>query len=285
MAREFGQLDAAAWREDEDWRRLPADGQWLYGLLISQGDFTAAGVLNLAVNRWRHMCADMTEERFAAAMAVLEDRRYIVVDTDTEELLVRSFARRKTQWSNPKRVGALRSAVAQMHSSTLRQALADELARIDKTVDGLTERPGDRLTETLTEPSPERMPIGLADVSSSYVSGYVTQTPDERIQTPDASPKRRPRKRATSAPDIFPITDSMRRYVAEHHIPSDVASTETDRFLNWHRAKGSTFIDWTAAWRTWMGKVTLDQSHRSRSSEDEPEVRGVGGLLLDSSML
>ena len=30
---------------------------------------------------------------------------------------------------------------------------------------------------------------------------------------------------------------------------------ETDRFLDYHRAKGNKFRDWTAAWRNWMRKA------------------------------
>lgn len=255
MAREFGQLDSIMWREDEDWRALPADAQWLYGLLISQSDLTAAGVLHLAVNRWRKMCADMTEERFREALTVLETHRFVLVDFDTEELIVRSFARRKTQWANPKRVGALRSAVAQMHSPMLRQALANELHRVAKTVDGLPEPSTDGMTEPLAVRLVEPEPIGLADVSTTTGSREQPETGDGRRERGDASPKRRPQKRATPVPDIFPVTDRMRRYVGEHNIPNEVAKIETDRFLSYHRSKGNTFKDWNAAWQNWMGRV------------------------------
>lgn len=30
---------------------------------------------------------------------------------------------------------------------------------------------------------------------------------------------------------------------------------QTAQFLDHHRAKGSTFKDWTAAWRTWMSNA------------------------------
>lgn len=287
MAREFGQLDSAAWRDDDDWRDLPADCQWLYALLVSQSDLTAAGVLHLAINRWRKMCADMTEERFREALTTLEERRFVLVDFDSEELIVRSFARRKTQWSNSKRVGALRSAVAQIHSLMLRQVLANELHRIGKTVNGLPEP----LTDGMTEPMPvalvERMPIGLGNVSTSTGREVPEETGDGRREKRDASAKR-PQKRATAAPDIFPVSDGMRRFVNDHEIPTDVARIETDRFLDYHRAKGNTFKDWEAAWRTWMGKVARDLDRQRPNAEDKPAVSGVvgaGRIQLDSSLL
>jgi hypothetical protein len=30
---------------------------------------------------------------------------------------------------------------------------------------------------------------------------------------------------------------------------------ETEKFLDYHRARGTTFKDWTAAWRNWMRRA------------------------------
>jgi hypothetical protein len=62
------------------------------------------------------------------------------------------------------------------------------------------------------------------------------------------------RKRATQAPDSIDITDAMRTWAASKAPRVDLTS-ETERFLDHHRAKGSTFKDWTAAWRTWMSRA------------------------------
>lgn len=59
------------------------------------------------------------------------------------------------------------------------------------------------------------------------------------------------RKRATTAPSDFAITDRLRAWARDKVIPGDLAE-HTERFLNYHRAKGSAFKDWDAAWRTWM---------------------------------
>ena len=59
-------------------------------------------------------------------------------------------------------------------------------------------------------------------------------------------------KRATSAPSEFVIDDDLRAW-AGSHVPT--LQAETERWLDHHRAKGSTFKDWRAAWRTWMGRA------------------------------
>ena len=77
-----------------------------------------------------------------------------------------------------------------------------------------------------------------------------------------------PRKRATPAPDIFPITDDMRQWAADNSVPGDL-DDETANFLDHHRAKGSTFKDWPSAWRTWM--------RNSRKFTPAPTVRQSPG--------
>jgi hypothetical protein len=59
------------------------------------------------------------------------------------------------------------------------------------------------------------------------------------------------RRRASRAPDEFPISPDHRAWASGHNLTVDLDS-ETERFLNHHRAKGNTFKDWTASWRNWM---------------------------------
>lgn len=37
---------------------------------------------------------------------------------------------------------------------------------------------------------------------------------------------------------------------------------ETEKFLDHHRAKGSKFLDWEAAWRNWMRRAIEWAPHR-----------------------
>jgi hypothetical protein len=42
---------------------------------------------------------------------------------------------------------------------------------------------------------------------------------------------------------------------ARINTPNASVQKETSTFEDWHRAKGSTFKDWKAAWRTWMRRA------------------------------
>lgn len=59
----------------------------------------------------------------------------------------------------------------------------------------------------------------------------------------------RKKTRATTFPLDFVLNEEMTAYAVQHGI---AAVPEFEKFQEHHRAKGSTFKDWRAAWRTWI---------------------------------
>jgi hypothetical protein len=121
--------------DDEDYTSLPMDAQWLYEALLSQKTLNPAGVLTIPRREWSNLCSDDdAPERIARARKVLESRRYLVVDDDTDELLVRSYVRRDVESAPPGTFrSAMNSAVA-VSSPRIKAALYKELLRLDTTV-------------------------------------------------------------------------------------------------------------------------------------------------------
>lgn len=57
----------------------------------------------------------------------------------------------------------------------------------------------------------------------------------------------------TLAPDSFPVTEEMAEYASKQGITDQhTLADQTERFLLHHRAKGSKFSNWYAAWQTWI---------------------------------
>lgn len=101
----------------------------------------------------------------------------------------------------------------------------------------------------------------------------------KRAGAPDGpTPAAKTPKRSTGAPDHIAVTDDMRTWARGKGLDASRLATETERFLDHHRAKGSTFKDWTAAWRTWMSR-SADYTPRTtgptRSTYDTNAERGV----------
>jgi hypothetical protein len=129
MARAYAQIVTAIWRND-DFTALPHDEQWLYLLLTTQPDISAAGVLTLAVTRWAKRSPTMKPDLVNELIDRLAARAFLIVDRDTDELLIRSFIRWDKGYSNPKRQPAIRDAIKAVESPAIAAALAIEASRI-----------------------------------------------------------------------------------------------------------------------------------------------------------
>lgn len=79
-----------------------------------------------------------------------------------------------------------------------------------------------------------------------------------------SKPKTTTAKRKTPAPDHLPVTDAMTAFAKSKGYTGDLAEL-TATFLDHHRAKGSLFIDWTAAWRTWLRNEIRFSANRPAS--------------------
>lgn len=103
-------------------------------------------------------------------------------------------------------------------------------------------------TDGVTDDVTDAVSNGVTD----GVSNAAPTRPDPTLKKSSTSGRG---KRATAVPDIFPITDAMNEWGRQNCPAVLDPQAETRQFLDHHRAKGSTFRDWTAAWRTWMGNA------------------------------
>ncbi len=58
--------------------------------------------------------------------------------------------------------------------------------------------------------------------------------------------------RATGFPEAFSISDSMLAWALSDGFVEASLAAEFEKFRDHHVARGTRFIDWPAAWRTWM---------------------------------
>ena len=90
-------------------------------------------------------------------------------------------------------------------------------------------------------------------VTERVTNASCNATPDPTRPDPTRPPTKSVarKKQATPAPDIFPITDAMRKWAASKAPAVDI-DDETEKLLDWARANGKTYTDWVATWRNWM---------------------------------
>jgi len=80
------------------------------------------------------------------------------------------------------------------------------------------------------------------------------------------------RSAGTTAPEEFVVGEELRAWARDEGITVNLA-TQTRRFLDHHRSKGSRFKDWVAAWRNWMRKA---QEFADAAKPLSKEWLGVG---------
>jgi len=129
MARSEARLLVSIW-DDPDFLALSPMSQRMYMFLISQPDLAHDGVIALRERRWSKKAAGLSVERVTDTLDELSTARFVVVDADTEELLIRSFIRGDKVYRQPNVLMSAADHLATVSSREIHAVIAAELARI-----------------------------------------------------------------------------------------------------------------------------------------------------------
>lgn len=129
MARSHARLLASIWADD-DFIALPPGAQRMYMFLISQQDLQHCGVIALRERRWSKKASGLSVDDVRADLKVLAAHRFVVIDDDAEELLVRSLIRRDKVYAQPNVFKAAAEQIRAVSSREIKAALLDELKRL-----------------------------------------------------------------------------------------------------------------------------------------------------------
>lgn len=166
MARSEARVSVDVWSNDSDFVDLTRSAQGMYFFLLSQSDLSHTGVLALRIRRWSRAARDLKPHDVERDIEELAAARFVVVDHDTEELLVRSFIRRDKVYRQPNVLRAALDHLPLIESSLIRRALAVELRRIQ----GLDMPDGSQgivedMLRALPDPSAEPLDMPTANPS------------------------------------------------------------------------------------------------------------------------
>lgn len=128
MARKYAQIHVAIWT-DEDFKSLSPAEQHMYFVLLSQPRLNLCGVMDYIPSRLAMCVYEWTEDDVVGLIKSLEAKRYVVVDHDSKELLLRSFIRRDGLLKSKTITIGAASDYAEVMSQKLRDAIDKELRR------------------------------------------------------------------------------------------------------------------------------------------------------------
>lgn len=128
MARQYAQIQVAIW-SDEDFKELSPALQHMFFVLISQPRMNLCGVIDYIVTRIAGCSSSWTVGQVEKLVTGLEEKRYIVVDRETQELLIRTFIRNDGLLKMPNVAQGMASDYGEVMSDKLRKVLDRELKK------------------------------------------------------------------------------------------------------------------------------------------------------------
>lgn len=180
MARSEARIFTTIW-QDMQFLALSEAAQRLYLFLLSQPDLSHCGLIALRERRWARSAAGLTADRVTAALKELDAARFIVIDEDTEEVLIRSLIRRDEIWRQPNVMKSAREAAKLIESPHLRFSLLEELRRIP------SEEASDLARRVLGE-FMEDLAKGSGNPSANPSGNPSQEGSDQPSATPSADP-------------------------------------------------------------------------------------------------
>src|SRR5581483_10905716 len=120
VARAYGSIKTTVWEPEGDFRRLSPLAQWTYFMLVTQPQISNLGMLPFTPQKWVRFAFGMTLDQLEGYVAELEEARFVLVDRETGELLVRTFIRHDAVWKQPKLVTNARKLIREVEAETIR---------------------------------------------------------------------------------------------------------------------------------------------------------------------
>lgn len=158
MANAAGLINEGLWRKDKEFQQLPRLAQCTFCQVLSQKDLDTAGVLTLHMQLLAKACEELTVEQLMADFAVLEERRFLFVDYDTDEMWVRSYLR-LVSVKSPNAWLSVPKNAKMVASEKIRHEMAVELRRVRrKDADALADEIDPVETPSQPDPDPVETP-------------------------------------------------------------------------------------------------------------------------------
>lgn len=188
MARTHGRVDIAIWANG-DFKKLTKDAQRAYVMLLSQPQINNCGVLPYVPKRWVRLAYEETEDELDQALGGLVDRRFIVLDATTDEVLIRTFIRHDRIEKQPNLVKAAKREFGDIVSTRIQRVLLAEYPQLFDEV----------ATEDLREPLPE--PLFAEGLPEGVPEPPSRASARSHARAPAPSPAPKAGGRATSTED------------------------------------------------------------------------------------
>ncbi|MBB3040170.1 hypothetical protein [Hoyosella altamirensis] len=115
---------------DDNFRAIPASAQHLYFMILSDPRLNRLGITEWRPRRLASRASDLSVEVIEDAAKHLQHRRFIILDEDTEEVMVRSYIRHDRAWKVPNHSQKYIEDFVKTDSPKCRETVSAELRRL-----------------------------------------------------------------------------------------------------------------------------------------------------------
>lgn len=240
MPRNFAQVKVSIW-DDLDFVALDADAQRLYFVLMTRAELSLAGTLPWHAGRIAQLAKDTTPAQITRAAGKLERARFIAIDKDTDECLLRAQVRYdEVLYRGIKLAAGVLSAWRSVYSHKLKEIIASEVLRADG-VSGSVMK--------VLEPMFEWASDTPFDTPPDEVSGQPT-TNNQLPATGIGAKSPRGSHMTTAWTPSEKCHETVGAEFADLDLP-----LQLDSFRDYWISKGDARKDWDAAFRNWCRKA------------------------------
>ena len=265
MARDRANINTGIWTDDE-FIDITRDEQWLYFLLMTDPKLSYAGVTDWRPGRLAQRSSNTTKEDIEQAGAMLQAGRYIFIDEDTEEVLVRSFLRHDGLLKQPRLGVSMFNAYGSIASKDIRKVVIHELKRLHDEFPEWKAFGVDKVRELLklssadmSEFTPNVTPGSGPGFTPNATQGQgmhtstATATSTSTSTSKDVEGSGESQSRAVRLPDGWLPRDAHKKFAAENNLDIEI---EAANFRDHAQANDRRQKDWDAAFRMWLRKST-----------------------------
>lgn len=288
MAREHANLRLDIWT-DQAWRELSSQEQWLYMALLTHPSLSYAGVADWRPGRLAALAADPNRATVEAIGRALQAKRFILIDDETEEVLVRSFLRYDGLLKQPKVTVSMVNAYGATASQGIRKVIIHELRKL---VDEGHEWAGlrhERVVGMLDQPSApidEFTPAFTPELTLDFTPGFTpsagqdyglhtattttttTTTPSDEGGSGGKSSRKKPE---SQLPSDWSPTEEHQRKARQRGVD---LTREAENFRLHAEANDRRMVNWNAAFTMWLNKAHPPHN-RPQSAADRARQRGA----------
>lgn len=267
MPRDRANLRIDIWG-DQDWRDLSLGAQWLYEYLLTSPKLLYVGVADWRPGRISKLVSGVSASDVERFGAELETARFAVIDTETDEIQIRSFLRHDGILQNPNMWKSIGLDFTAVSSKVLMASIAHEVRRLrDENPEGFKRAKDEKgppinpwqsphLRTLLDSPSdtPTRTPCETPSYTGSD-SGSPTSTATSTA-TEASLPAGDERIKETRLPKDWAPTVSHMELAKNRGV--DIIA-EADNFRLHAETHDRHAARWNAAFTTWLKKAKSSQ--------------------------